>query len=55
MPGLTAAAALLLLYVTLSGLAVGGEFGSAIVYLYEIAPKNKKGLLASFGQQAIVS
>lgn len=38
-----------------AGLAVGGEFGGCIVYLYEIAPQNRKGLLAAFGQQAIVS
>jgi MFS family permease len=38
-----------------AGLAVGGEFGSCIVYLYEIAPKRKRGLFSSFGQASIVS
>eukprot|EP00775_Hariotina_reticulata_P012843 gene12843-12970_t len=50
-----AAPILLAIMRFIQGLAVGGEFGSAIVYLYEIAPRDKKGLLASFGQQAIVS
>jgi hypothetical protein len=43
------------LVTTHAGLAVGGEFGGCIVYLYEIAPKHRKGLLSSFGQMSIVS
>lgn len=35
------------------GVAVGGEFGSAIVYLYEMAPRHRRGLLASLGQVAV--
>jgi hypothetical protein len=41
--------------LTCAGLAVGGEFGSCIVYLYEIAPKRKRGLFSSLGQASIVS
>eukprot|EP00775_Hariotina_reticulata_P009250 gene9250-9416_t len=37
----------------LQGLAMGGEFGSAVVYLYEVAPRHRKGLVASLGEQAI--
>lgn len=37
----------------IQGVAVGGEFGSAIVYLYEMAPRHRKGLVASLGQLAI--
>lgn len=42
-----------LLPLQIQGLAVGGEFGSAIVYLYEMAPKHRKGTIASLGQAAI--
>jgi len=29
------------------------QFGSAITYLYEMAPRHRRGMIASLGQQAI--
>ncbi|KAI8467534.1 MAG: major facilitator superfamily domain-containing protein [Monoraphidium minutum] len=37
----------------IQGLAVGGEFGSAITYLFELAPHHRKGVTASLGQASI--
>ncbi|WIA30903.1 hypothetical protein OEZ86_000955 [Tetradesmus obliquus] len=48
-----AAPVLLAILRFLQGLAVGGEFGGCIVYLFEIAPKHRKALFSSFGQAAI--
>lgn len=48
-----AAPVLLAVLRFIQGVAVGGEFGSAIVYLYEMAPSHRRGLLASLGQLAI--
>ncbi|KAF8067131.1 proP [Scenedesmus sp. PABB004] len=48
-----AAPALMGLFRFVQGLAVGGEFGSAIAYLFELAPPRRKGLYAALGQAAI--
>lgn len=44
---------LMAIFRFIQGLAVGGEFGSAVVYLYEMAPRNRKSLIASLGAMAI--
>ncbi|WIA36065.1 hypothetical protein OEZ86_007421 [Tetradesmus obliquus] len=48
-----AAPVLMAILRLVQGLAVGGEFGSAIVYLFETAPAHRKGAIASLGQAAI--
>ncbi|WP_074381269.1 MFS family transporter [Bartonella doshiae] len=45
--GITAAF-LLLLVRMFQGLSVGGEYGTAATYMSEVAPKNRRGLFASF-------
>ncbi|WP_273788070.1 MFS family transporter [Bartonella grahamii] len=42
------AAFLLLLVRMFQGLSVGGEYGTAATYMSEVAPKNRRGLFASF-------
>uniref|UniRef100_A0A383WEF0 Major facilitator superfamily (MFS) profile domain-containing protein n=1 Tax=Tetradesmus obliquus TaxID=3088 RepID=A0A383WEF0_TETOB len=44
-----AAPALLVALRAVQGIAMGGEFGMALVYLYEVAPEHQKGLLSSLG------
>ncbi|WIA17470.1 hypothetical protein OEZ85_014310 [Tetradesmus obliquus] len=44
-----AAPALLVALRAVQGIAMGGEFGTALVYLYEVAPEHQKGLLSSLG------
>ncbi|KAF8062751.1 kgtP [Scenedesmus sp. PABB004] len=44
-----AAPALLAVLRLVQGLAVGGEFGSAMVYLHEIAPPARKAMVGSIG------
>ncbi|WIA40965.1 hypothetical protein OEZ86_004615 [Tetradesmus obliquus] len=44
-----AAPILLALLRAIQGLAMGGEFGCAMVYLHEIAPAKAKGLVGSIG------
>jgi MHS family proline/betaine transporter-like MFS transporter len=46
--GITAAIAFTLLRMA-QGLAVGGEYSGVMVYLGELAPKRKRGFIASFG------
>lgn len=48
-----AAPALLAVCRFLQGIAVGGEWGACVVYLYETAPKGKTGLNSSLAQVAI--
>eukprot|EP00878_Enallax_costatus_P017013 GHUV01017861.1.p1 GENE.GHUV01017861.1~~GHUV01017861.1.p1 ORF type:complete len:573 (+),score=108.97 GHUV01017861.1:493-2211(+) len=44
-----AAPALLAVLRLIQGLAMGGEFGSAMVYLHEIAPDDMQGMIGSLG------
>ncbi|WP_375609276.1 MULTISPECIES: MFS family transporter [unclassified Bartonella] len=52
--GITAAF-LLLLVRMFQGLSVGGEYGTAATYMSEIAPKNRRGLFASFQYATTIS
>ncbi|KAF6257270.1 major facilitator superfamily domain-containing protein [Scenedesmus sp. NREL 46B-D3] len=44
-----AAPLLLIALRAAQGIAMGGEFGAALVYLYEAAPQHRKGLLSCLG------
>ncbi|WP_375608250.1 MULTISPECIES: MFS family transporter [unclassified Bartonella] len=49
-------AAFLLLFVRMfQGLSVGGEYGTAATYMSEVAPKNRRGLFASFQYATTIS
>ncbi|WP_273717812.1 MULTISPECIES: MFS family transporter [Bartonella] len=52
--GITAAF-LLLLVRMFQGLSVGGEYGTAATYMSEVAPKNRRGLFASFQYATTIS
>ena len=49
-----AAPLLLLLMRVLQGLALGGEYGGAAIYVAEHAPRNKRGLYTSFIQAGVI-
>ncbi|WIA40964.1 hypothetical protein OEZ86_004614 [Tetradesmus obliquus] len=48
-----AAPVMLLVLRFVQGMSVGGEYGAAVVYLFEAAPVGRKGLCASLAQQAV--
>lgn len=49
-----AAPALLVLCRLLQGLALGGEYGGAAIYVAEHAPRNKRGFYTSFIQASVI-
>lgn len=49
-----AAPAILILLRILQGLALGGEYGGAAIYVAEHAPSNKRGFYTSFIQASVV-
>ncbi|EJF77183.1 MFS transporter, metabolite:H+ symporter (MHS) family protein [Bartonella sp. DB5-6] len=51
----TTAAFLLLLVRMLQGLSAGGEYGTAATYMSEVAPKNRRGLFASFQYATLIT
>ncbi|WIA20644.1 hypothetical protein OEZ85_005023 [Tetradesmus obliquus] len=50
-----AAPVMLLVLRFVQGMSVGGEYGAAVVYLFEAAPLGRKGLCASLAQQAVAA
>lgn len=49
------AAVILLIARLVQGLAIGGEFGSAVTYLSEIAPNNRRGFYGGFQYMTIAA
>ena len=49
-----AAPVLLVLLRVLQGLALGGEYGGAAIYVAEHAPQNKRGFYTSFIQASVI-
>lgn len=50
----SAAPVILVLLRVLQGLALGGEYGGAAIYVAEHAPRNKRGLYTSFIQAGVI-